>query len=99
MTVATEANGQPCTKYFFPHVHYFGLCVPIAQQPGLCTGQAVVLGNLSLNACFYCTVAFPTFFTGSYCKSTEHIKKKKIPELEVTKKIWTTLSIGYFLRS
>jgi hypothetical protein len=49
-------------KIFFPHVHYFGLCVPIAQQPGLCTGQAVVQGHLSLNACFHCTVAFPTFF-------------------------------------
>ncbi len=34
-------------KFFPPTVHYFNLCVPIAQQPG----QAVVQGRLSLNVC------------------------------------------------
>jgi hypothetical protein len=36
-------SGQPSTKYFFIKVHYFNICVPIAQQPG----QAVVQGRLS----------------------------------------------------
>ncbi len=31
----------------FLSVHYFNLCVPMAQQPG----QAVVQGRLSLNEC------------------------------------------------
>ncbi len=35
---------QPSTKYFFLAIHYFNLCVLIAQQPG----QAVVQGRLSL---------------------------------------------------
>jgi hypothetical protein len=38
----------PSTKYFFSlTVHFFNLCVPIAQQPG----QAVVQGRPSLNVC------------------------------------------------
>ncbi len=38
----------PSTKYiFFLTIHYFSLCVPIAQQPG----QAVVQGRLPRNVC------------------------------------------------
>ncbi len=44
-TLAALVTGQPSKNDFFLNVHYFMLCVPIAQQPG----QAVVQGRLSLN--------------------------------------------------
>ncbi len=44
-----SCSGQPSTKYVFLTVHYFILCVLIAQQPG----QAVVQGHLSLNVCLW----------------------------------------------
>jgi hypothetical protein len=50
---------QPGTKYDFPHVHFFTLLVPIAQQPG----QAVVLGRLSL-----CLNFVNAIKTGDACK-------------------------------
>jgi hypothetical protein len=37
----------PVQNIFSSPVHYFNLCVPIAQQPG----QAVAQGRLSLNVC------------------------------------------------
>ncbi len=35
---------------YFLTVHYFNLCVPIAQQPA---GLAVVQGRLSMNVCLW----------------------------------------------
>jgi hypothetical protein len=42
-------TGQSSKKYFFINLHYFTLCVPIAQQPR----QAVMQGCLSLNVCLW----------------------------------------------
>ncbi len=38
---------SPVQNIFFLTIHFFNLCVPIAQQPG----QAVVQGRLSMNVC------------------------------------------------
>ncbi len=58
---ALAALVSPVKNICFLIVHYFNLCVPIAQQPG----QAVVQGRLSLNECLSCTPYRP-YMSPSY---------------------------------
>ncbi len=92
-------SGQPCTKYFF--LTYI-ISVYVSPSP---SNLDCALGRQSCRAtCLWMRVStallrFPLFFTGSYCKSTEHIKKKEDQSWKSQRKFGRLLSIGYFLRS
>ncbi len=55
---ALAALVSPMQNIFVLTVHYFTLCVPIAQQ----TGQPVVQGRLSLNMCIVPGITYSRFF-------------------------------------
>jgi hypothetical protein len=54
---ALAALVSPVQHIFFLTVHYFNLCVPIAQQPG----QTVVQGRLSVNVCLRNKVTYSMY--------------------------------------
>ncbi len=56
---------SPVQIIYFLTVHYFNLCVPIAQQ----YGHAVVQGRLSLNVC-------PVLYSLFFCKNESYFKCK-----------------------
>jgi hypothetical protein len=59
---ALAALVSPVQHIFFLAVHYFNLCVPIAQQPE----QTVVQGRLSVNVCLRNKVTYNKWLLSAY---------------------------------